>query len=359
MQPTGVRRLAGSARGASVAYRLAPADGPAASGRAGAVDGPAWAVRAFRADAPVGVQFSGCATPVMVDWLASRAATLAWLEQAGYPAPRVVRTRTGELIGQVGVWLTWATTFIEGPVVRPTVEQLGMLGDALGRLHSLPGGLVREFSPGRSCWHPDAAIPATLARLDTVEALVPDEWRPMHAEFRRTVEVVRQHAAALPQAVVHGDAWPANAIQAGPDSVTLIDWETSGLGLAVLDLGNCLLECHLDAEPSSDQPQAWHVQPDEQRIAAVAAGYSARRALSAAELGVLPQAVGFGAAFIGAIHFEQALAGGVRGRSMDVRLDRLRNRLSASAAVAEVAARHLAVSQNRYAEPGRPRAAGA
>ena len=49
----------------------------------------------------------------------------------------------------------------------------------------------------------------------------------------------------------------------------------------------------------------------------------------------------FPAAYVGAIHFEQALLAGVRGRSMDVRLERLRNQLTASDAVAELARRHF------------------
>jgi hypothetical protein len=44
---------------------------------------------------------------------------------------------------------------------------------------------------------------------------------------------------------------------------------------------------------------------------------------------------------------------------MDVRLERLRNRLAVSQAIAERASHHLAGAEKRYAEPGRPGAAGA
>ena len=71
------------------------------------------------------------------------------------------------------------------------------------------------------------------------------------------------------------------------------------------------------------------------------------------------EGIRFAAAFIGAIHFEQVLLGGARGAAMDARLDRLRNRLAASQAVAERASHHLTGSGKRYAEPGRPEAAGA
>ncbi len=84
------------------------------------------------------------------------------------------------------------------------------------------------------------------------------------------------------------------------------------------------------------------MRPAEDRIAAVVAGYQSHRALSAGERAVLLPAIRFGAAYVGAIHFEQALAEGVQGAAMDARLERLRNRLAVSGTVARLAARHLA-----------------
>ena len=150
------------------------------------------------------------------------------------------------------------------------------------------GAVVRRGEPGRASWYPEAAIPATLARLDAVEALVPEELRDLYAQFRQTALTVQAGLSSLPRGMVHGDAWPGNAVQSGPDTVTLIDWETGGLGLPVLDLGTCLIESLLDAQPSGSRSPgwvsgsgsavprsgvaAWLVEPDEDRIAAVAAG---------------------------------------------------------------------------------------
>ncbi len=387
IRPSDVRHLDGSVRGDRVSYRLMRPGGSFV------------VIRAFRADAPVGPRFSACGTAITVDWLCSRAATLIWLAGRGYPAPRVVPTRSGDLVGVAGPWLTLAATFVAGRPLRPDPGQLGMLGEALGRLHSLPvveaeGLAEAERHPsaavGRSCWDPDGAIPATLRRLDSVEMLLPAPWRPLHEAFRRTVEAVRRRAADLPRAVVHGDAWPGKAILVGAGGggaggggagggragggragggragggfgeagAVLIDWETSGLGPPLLDLGYCLMECHLDPDLPADQPQAWPIQPDDRRIAAVAEGYSRRRTLAPAELELLLAGIRFGVAFVGAIHFEQALLEGARGASMDARLERLRNRLAVSEAVAERASHHLTGSGKRYAGPGRPEAAGA
>ena len=117
--------------------------------------------------------------------------------------------------------------------------------------------------------------------------------------------------------------------------------ENAGLGLPLLDLGFCLLECHLDVGLPGSQPSAWHIQPDENRIAAIVAGYSRWRRLQPAEKDLLLEGIRFPAAYVGAIHFEQALLGEVRGRSMDVRLERLRNRLAVSDAIADLARRHF------------------
>lgn len=345
IDPAALRRVGGAVQSGIVTYLVHP-DGA----------GP-WVVRACRADAPVPIHVSG-SPATMQDWLLSRAATLDCLEAAGYPAPRVVRTRPGDPVGMDGMWLTLATTFVEGPLIRPSLAQLRMLGMALGRLHALdvadqaaeagsrdvagvvPGHGV-ERGPGRASWYPEAAIPATLGRLDAVGALVPDDWQSLYAQFGRTARAVQQSLGDLPRGVVHGDAWPGNAVQTGPGSVTFIDWETSGLGLPVLDLGHCLIESLLDGQPSAVGPAAWLVEPDEDRVGAVAAGYASERRLGGAELALLPEAVRFGACYVGAIHLYRALAEGVSGTSMDARLERLRNRVEVSEAVARLAAPHL------------------
>jgi Ser/Thr protein kinase RdoA (MazF antagonist) len=356
IEPSALRRVGGAVASGVVTYLV------------GTDETEPWMVRACREDAPVPVHVSGAPARTMLDWLMAQAGTLDWLEAAGHPAPRVIRTHSGDPVGLDGAWLTLATSFVQGPVIQPSLAQLRMLGVALGRLHALDvagerggglagqagGGLARE--PGRTSWYPEAAIPATLGRLDAVEALVPAELRGLHAQLRQTALTVQAALSSLPRGMVHGDAWPGNAVQSDPDTVTLIDWETGGLGLPVLDLGTCLIESLLDARPSGSGPAAagsgsaaagpggaaWLVEPDEDRIAAVARGYASQRVLGAAERALLPAAVRFGACHVGAIHLQQALAEGLRGASMAARLERLRNRVSVSEAVAQMAIPHLA-----------------
>ncbi len=333
VQPADISVVAGSEHETRVTYVLTLPDG---SGQV---------IRAFRADAAVPVHARDLGNLTVADWLLGRAHTLAWLEAAAYPAPQPMRTRTGELIGVAGPWLTWASRYVPGEVLLPTLIQLRGLGMSLGRLHTvapwpaLPSG--RSDGADLSSRHPSAAGKATLARLEAVEELVPEEWRPLYLACLETTETVVPAAGTVAQTVVHGDAWARNAVQADGGPVTLIDWETAGLGLAVLDLGSCLVECHLDAAVPDDQSETWLISPDEDRIAAVAAGYSSVRRLSAAELSLLPAAVKFATSVVGSVHFELALLSGVSGPVMDARLSRLQNRMAVADEIAELALGHL------------------
>jgi Ser/Thr protein kinase RdoA (MazF antagonist) len=308
-------------------------------------DGSGQVIRAFRADALVPVHGRDSRNLTVADWLIGRAHTLAWLEAAAYPAPRPVRTRTGELVGVAGPWLTWATSYVAGDLLLPTLSQLRSLGVTLGRLHAvapwpaLPSG--RSGKADLASQHPAVAGQAAMARLDAVDGLVPAAWRPLYAACRETAETVLGASRAWAETVVHGDVWARNAVQADGGPVTLIDWETGGLGLAVIDLGSCLLECHLDAAVPDHESDAWLISPDEDRIREVTAGYASVRRLSTAELSLLPAAVKFAAAVVGSVHFELALLSGVSGPAMDARLSRLENRMAVADEVGELALEHL------------------
>ncbi len=327
VRPVDICTVAGSAHELRVTYRLT------------LPTGPGQIIRAFRADAPVPENSRGPGNEVMTDWLLGRALTLARLESARYPAPRPVRTRTGELIGVAGQWLSWATSVVPGTMLRPTLNQLRALGMTLGLLHDVT--VTPGATAGMSPRHPAVAGPVTLARLDAVRGRVPAAWRPMYEAFRQAVITVLDAADAVPETVVHGDAWARTAVQPPGGPVTLIDWEAGGLGLAVLDLANCLVECHLDSATPDHDPEAWLIAPDEDRITAVADGYLSVRSLSDGELSLLPAAVKFAPAVVGAVHLELAVVDGVSGPAMDARFAWLQNRMAVADEVAALALTHL------------------
>jgi Ser/Thr protein kinase RdoA (MazF antagonist) len=329
VDPAQVRVLAGSEHQARVSYVLT------------LPDGTRQVIRAYRADEPVPVCRRSAAGETVADWLTGRARTLALLAEAAYPAPRPVRTRTGELVGVAGTWLTWATSFAAGPVARPTLGQLRQVGAALGHLHLIAAvpGVVRisDGPPGLAPRHPAAAVPASLARLDWAPGALPAAWQPMHAQVRTVLAEVAAMADTVPETIVHGNVWARHVVQSSPSAVSLVGWEAGGLGLAVLDLGNALIECHRDAARPEDRPERSPITPSPSRIAALAQGYARVRVPSAAELELLPAAAAFTAAVISSVHLELALAGGVAGPVLDARLAWLQNRLSVAGAVAAIA----------------------
>jgi Ser/Thr protein kinase RdoA (MazF antagonist) len=329
VDPAQVRLLAGSEHQARVSYVIT------------APDGTKQVIRAFRADEPVPICRQSATGETVADWLTGRAGTLALLAEAAFPAPRPVRTRTGELIGVAGAWLTWATSFAPGPVAEPTLGQLRQIGAALGHLHlvaAVPGvARIGDGPPGLSPRHPAVAVPASLARLDLATGALPAAWQPMHAQVRAVLGEVAAAAGTVPQTIVHGDVRARNVVQSSPSAVTFIGWERGGLGLAVLDLGAALIECHRDAALPDDQPQRSLITPSPDRIAALAAGYAQARTPFAAELDLLPAAVSFAAAVIGSVYLELQLTGGGAGPVLDGRLAWLQNRLSVAGAVAAIA----------------------
>ena len=243
----------------------------------------------------------------------------------------MVRTRSGDLVGLDGVWLTLATSFVEGAVLRPSGAQLRMLGARWAGCTRWPAG--GRLGPGGP-WDPEEAIPATLARLDRVAGLVPPDWQAMYARSAR--RCWRSGAAGRP-AERWCTATPGRETRCRPaGGVILIDWECGGLGLPVLDLGYCLLDCLLDAVPAG-RPGAWNVQPDEDRIAAVVAGYSTQRVLSPGEQACCCPRSGSARPTSGPSTSSRPWPKGSRdgdGR----RLERLRNRLAVSGTVARLAA---------------------
>jgi len=340
VSPASIEVVAGSEHETRITYKLT------------LTDGSAQVLRAFRADGAVPVEARGPFTETVPDWLMGRARTLDVLAGAGYDAPRPVLTRTGELIAVAGPWLAWATTYVPGSVLTPTLEELRALGESLGRLHLvIAGGRGPSLAPR----HPAVALPMIFSRLDAVAEKVPGELASMCSAFRDTALAV-EAAGPLVETIVHGEAWARNAVTllstasgggggggggAGGSSATLIDWKMSGLGVPVLDLGNCLMECHVDSAASDLDPEAWLIAPDEDRVAAVASGYASARALSAEELVLLPDAVRFYTAVAGAMHVELALGQGISGPIMDARQARLENRLAIADEVAEMAAPYL------------------
>jgi Ser/Thr protein kinase RdoA (MazF antagonist) len=307
VRPGAVRRLRGSERGPRVTY-LVPL-GPAAAA----------VVRAYRGDTPVPRHAGGAGSSV-ADWLPGRALLLQVLASAGYPAPRPVRTRTGELVGIAGPWLTWAVSYQPGPALTGTLPSLRLMGRTLGRLHATALG------PAADACGPVSGDPvAVVSRLDDSRQLTPSGLSSLHAELLSIAATVAAAGPALgARTVLHGAPHPGNAIHAGPDAVTLVGWQAAGLGWPVLDLGHGLLACCADG-----------IRPD--RIGALVAGYFAARRPSPAEVALLPLAVRWPTVIAGVTLLDAVAGGGLRGAPVEARIASVRRSLAVADAVAAAA----------------------
>jgi Ser/Thr protein kinase RdoA (MazF antagonist) len=87
--------------------------------------------------------------------------------------------------------------------------------------------------------------------------------------------------------LLHGDAHPSNSLLTSSGEVALIDWDSSGPGPAVIDLGFLAVSC--DTGLINRAP----VPADPARLAAMLAGYRAEFTLTAADLAALEAAVAF------------------------------------------------------------------
>jgi Ser/Thr protein kinase RdoA (MazF antagonist) len=267
-------------------------------------DGTSWVLRAYHQDFPIPDWLVGCAADTPSTWRESRAATLHYLAEQHYLAPSVIVTRAGARIGAADGWCTLMTTFIDGHVTDPTPATLSGMAAALGRLHQLQLANPTHMATttGKSWWYPTIAIPAALQRYASVADDLPPVWRPTVESFCATLRAIDRQRMTLPHALIHGDAWAGNAVQTPSGHMVFIDWEPSGQGIAILDLGRLLLHCHQDlAAPLTTpiEPSRWHVN-------AVIEGYCAARIPTASERAMLLDAIRFGVAFGAATHFKRA-----------------------------------------------------
>ncbi len=263
-------------------------------------NGQSWALRLQRADRPVPAWFGGGGAD---DWLRERAALLDWLAGRAYPAPRLRRTREGAPVAVEEGWAGLLADFVAGTRPVPGEAIFAALAAALGRLHALdPGG--EPPLAAHSWWHPADRAAGDGRRLLGPATTVPRVWRSLHAASREALELFAR-PLSLPLACLHGDSWLGNAVQTPDGHVALIDWEVAGLGAAVLEFGALLGDCFIHPAREPAPAPAW--------VAAVVDGYRQYRALTAAERGLLPAAIRFGAAFRTAIRFALAPAAAWQG----------------------------------------------
>ena len=269
----------------------------------------------------------------LAQWLQGRATLLERLAEHMYPAPRVVRTTANSLVGFYAGWYCLAVTWIDGTVIDLTPTYAHRAGQTLGDLHrmttydtdNLP---LEQYA---TWWHPTHAVPIALANLAATVTQIPAQWAAFHSACFATLTAI-QHWLPLPQAIIHADCWAGNMVQTSSAETVFIDWDTAGIGPAVLDVGDVLIGCLV---PLTD-PYRPDVCIISDRVTAVVEGYCQRRLPTEPELAVLLDAVRYGAVFRGTQTFGRIVYEGWT-PAIERELERQARRYTNSTAVTTIA----------------------
>jgi len=188
---------------------------------------------------------------------------LEWLAQHQYPAPRVRRTMNRQSVGIVDDWAITVLTYVDGTLLGTSPTDLAALAEMLGRLHTIRVGGHHSWAASRN--HPETMI-TSAQQLATHRDKVPDAFRALVTNLHDAMITLQRQSGQHFQ-VTHGDCWHMNAIKRCDGDVVLIDWDQSGIGLPLLDLGNLLLTSHFDMN------QPLHLEVDDRKIKAIVHGY--------------------------------------------------------------------------------------
>ncbi len=238
------------------------------------------------------------------DWLAQRVLLLRYLEQQDYPAPRVFPSRHRTATVRYEDWHILITTFIEGHAHLISPDHLYFLAAAVSRLHCL--ALPSSVSP--SWWNTSYSLPYALGQLEACAPFVPASHQALYDECKNTLKTIKHVLHQLPECIIHGDVWAPNGVRTSEQEMVLIDWEGAGRGAALLDLGELLLKGQYDIHGAIPETIK------EDCIAALVSGYARWRFPEPIECELLPDAIRFRIAWVGAWRLSKVLCEGWTGR---------------------------------------------
>ncbi len=177
------------------------------------------------------------------------ARALAHLEESAFPAPRLTRSKNGELVTQLSGKVVLLKPFIAGEIKETlTGTQLFQAGQALAQLHRLP---PPEFLP--------TAHPYVGQTLPPVQQQATDEGYKKWVDERVGVwEQKRPYN--LPRGFIHGDLFTDNILFLDDELQAIIDFEDVCHHVLGLDVGMAILGlCRMRTDISLGQTRSFLV----------------------------------------------------------------------------------------------------
>lgn len=200
-------------------------------------------------------------------------AELSWtaaLAEGGFAVPRPVTTLSGQLTGQVDGVMASAVLWLPGTGLGAAgrgADLYRRIGALVGDLHNRTDRLPFATSLDRHRWDLDGLLgPAPLwGRFEANSALTTGD----HDRIRAAMTVARDRLSGpegADQGLIHADVLRENLLEQPDGTLALIDFDDSGHGYRLYDLGTALVQ-------TLEEPGL----PDAAR--ALAAGYGAGRGL--------------------------------------------------------------------------------
>ncbi len=195
----------------------------------------------------------------------------AFLEEARFPLPRLLRTRAGAPSVSVRGKDALLYAYAPGEELAPsavTAEHCRRVGEVLGRLHALAQGFVSD--------RPNPFGPARVAGW-----IAAARELPPGGEVSAALPLLEEEAAraarlpGAPRGLVHGDLFVDNVLWIGDRVSAVLDWEMSCVEAFAYDLGVAL------------SAWCWADGWVRERAAALVEGYRARRRMEHETAGAL------------------------------------------------------------------------
>lgn len=210
------------------------------------------------------------------------------LSQRRFPLPKLMPTRTGNTMLQLGDRIYELFEYVPGNSYDGSLDATGDAGRLLAFFHRLLASFQSDHRPTTASYH---NVRSLDDRLAAVRDRIGDPGlaaRLQEAYADAAARVERLGIAGWPTQIVHADWHPGNMLFRGSRVVAVIDYDTARLCPRIIDIANGALQFSITMKGSD--PAAWPDDLDVGRFKRFCRGYELVKGcvISTAELEALP-----------------------------------------------------------------------
>ncbi|MFY9228109.1 MAG: aminoglycoside phosphotransferase family protein [Candidatus Microsaccharimonas sp.] len=166
-------------------------------------------------------------------------AIFPYLEKHHFPAPRLLKTKTGADFIEYREQFLYALTFIDG--LRPEANEVNykQLGKLTADLHKLT----------------DYSVHTDFNAASVIEEMIEkNKVYPIGDKYEHLLKSLPDFEV-MPKSLIHTDIGLHNTVQKPDGQIVLVDWDDAGIGTRILDIGFPLI-CGFVSNNSFDSTNA-------------------------------------------------------------------------------------------------------